>query len=311
MGDFIVAWLASTPEAAAAYALAALGLIICERAGVLNLTAEGIMLVGAMTAIGASLQLGGPPLAAVACAALAAAATSILFAVMVVALRVNQVIAGLAVVFFCQGFTQLAGTLLDWQNHPVGGLLPIAVPGLADVPVIGTIAFRQHAVIYLVLPIYLLVVWVLFRSIAGLRLRAVGENPSAADAAGISVQRVRYAAIICGSALIGAAGALLSLGGVKMWFPDMTNGRGWIAVALVVFARWQPWRALLGALLFGCIESLIPRIAAAGIRVPQYFMLMTPYLVTLGVMVWTAMKRDPQGSQPGALGMPYAREERE
>jgi simple sugar transport system permease protein len=95
-----------------------------------------------------------------------------------------------------------------------------------------------------------------------------------------------------------------------MWFPDMTTGRGWIAVALVIFARWQPWRALAGALLFGCIESLIPRIAAAGKRVPQYFMLMTPYVVTLGVMVWTAMARNTRSSEPGALGTAFSREER-
>jgi simple sugar transport system permease protein len=310
MMDFITAWLANTPEAAAAYALAALGLLICERAGVLNLAAEGLMLVGAMAAIGASLQLGGPPIAAMACAMLATAAVSILFAVLVVTLRVNQVISGLAVVFFCQGFTQLAGTLMDWQNHPVGGLLPLRIPVLADIPVIGRILFEQHAVIYLTLPIFALVHHLLFRSIGGLRLRAVGENPAAADAAGVNVPRVRYAAILSGSALIGLAGALLSVGGVKMWFPDMTNGRGWIAVALVIFARWQPWRALAGALLFGCIESLIPRIAAAGIRVPQYFMLMTPYVVTLGVMVWTAMAKNARHSEPGALGTAYSREER-
>jgi simple sugar transport system permease protein len=308
--DFLVAWLANTPEAAAAYALAALGLLICERAGVLNLTAEGIMLVGAMAAIGASLQLGGPPIAAMVCAMVAAAAVSLLFAVMVVSLRVNQVISGLAVVFFCQGFTQLAGTLLEWQNRPVGGLLPIHIPVLADLPVVGRIFFAQNAVIYLTLPIFALVHFTLFRSMAGLRLRAVGENPEAADAAGISVSRVRYSAILAGSALMGLAGGLLSVGGVKMWFPDMTTGRGWIAVALVIFARWQPWRALAGALLFGCIESLIPRIAAAGIRVPQYFMLMTPYVVTLGVMVWTAMARNTRSSEPGALGTAFSREER-
>ncbi len=308
--DFLIAWLANTPEAAAAYALAALGLLICERAGVLNLTAEGIMLVGAMSAIGASLQLGGPPIAAMACAMLAGSVVSLLFAVMVVSLRVNQVISGLAVVFFCQGFTQLAGTLLEWQNRPVDGLLPIRIPLFADMPLIGRILFEQNAVIYLTLPIFALVHFTLYRSVAGLRLRAVGENPEAADAAGISVPRVRYAAILVGSALMGLAGGLLSVGGVKMWFPDMTTGRGWIAVALVIFARWQPWRALAGALLFGCIESLIPRIAAAGIRVPQYFMLMTPYLVTLGVMVWAAMARNTRSNEPGALGTAFSREER-
>ena len=310
MMDFLISWLANTPEAAAAYALAALGLLICERAGVLNLSAEGIMLIGAMSAIGASLQLGGPPIAAMVCAMIAASLVSVLFALMVVTLRINQVISGLAIVFFCQGLTQLLGTVLNWQNHPVSGLLPIPIPWLSELPLVGKIFFTQNAVIYLTLPIFALVHYVLYRTIAGLRIRAVGESPDAADAAGISVAGVRYAAILAGSALIGLAGALLSVGGVKMWFPDMSNGRGWIAVALVIFARWQPWRALFGALLFGCIESLIPRIAAAGIRVPQYFMLMTPYLVTLGVMIWAALSGNVRSNQPGALGSAYSREER-
>jgi simple sugar transport system permease protein len=145
---------------------------------------------------------------------------------------------------------------------------------------------------------------------AGLRLRAVGENPEAADAAGVSVPLTRYAAIVAGAALIGLAGGLLSVGGVKMWFPNMAAGRGWIAIALVIFARWRPWRALLGALLFGGIESLVPRIAAADIQAPQYFMLMTPYLVTLGVMIWAAVTRRTGGDGPGALGLAFIREER-
>ena len=123
----------------------------------------------------------------------------------------------------------------------------------------------------------------------GLRLRSVGENPDAADAAGVSVSLYRVGAIVAGSALIGLAGGYLSVVDVKLWVPDISGGRGWIAVALVIFARWQPWRALFGALLFGCIEALIPRIAAAGIQVPQYFLLMTPYLATIAVMVWAGL----------------------
>jgi ABC-type uncharacterized transport system permease subunit len=310
MTEFLIAWFANVPDAAAAYALAALGLIISERAGVLNLTAEGLMLVGAVTAIGASLHFGDNALAAMASAMGAAAVASLLFAVLVVGLRVNQVIAGLAIVFLCQGLTQLGGTFLDWQNHPVTGLLPVRVPLLADIPVIGRILFDQNVVVYLTLPIFALVQYVLGHTRFGLRLRAVGESPEAVDAAGLSVPGIRFAAIVAGSALIGLAGAQLSVGGVKMWFPDMTVGRGWIAVALVIFARWQPWRALAGALLFGCIESLIPRIAGAGIRAPQYFMLMAPYLVTLGVMVWTAFAKRGGSDEPAALGLPYSREER-
>jgi simple sugar transport system permease protein len=147
-------------------------------------------------------------------------------------------------------------------------------------------------------------------SMAGLRLRATGENPEAADAAGISVAGTRFAAIAAGSALIGLAGGLMAVGGVKVWIPDLSGGRGWIAVALVIFARWRPWRALLGALLFGCIESLIPRIAAAGIQAPQYFMMMLPYIITLGVMVWSSLSGRTASEEPGALGLAFVREER-
>jgi simple sugar transport system permease protein len=225
-------------------------------------------------------------------------------------LRVNQVIAGLAVVFFCDGLTALLGTLLGWQNQPVGGMLGVDIPGLTDLPFIGRLLFGQSVVTYLVLPIFFVTDFVLRKSMAGLRLRAVGENPEAADAAGVSVALTRYAAIVAGAALIGLAGGFLSVGGVKMWFPQMAAGRGWIAIALVIFARWRPWRALAGALLFGGIESLVPRIAAAGIAAPQYFMLMTPYVATLGVMIWAAVVRRGGADGPGALGQAFIREER-
>ncbi len=310
MTVFLAGWLANLPDTAAPYALAALGLILSERAGVLTLTAEGLMLVGAVAAVGAELTFGGYPLFSLVFAMLAASVVSVLFGVLVVSLRVNQVIAGLAVVFFCQGLTTLLGTQFDWQNHPVAGLVGIHVAGLTDLPVIGRLLFGQTVVTYLVVPIFFLATHVLNRTMAGLRLRTVGENPEAADAAGVSVPLTRYVAIIAGAALIGLAGGLLSVGGVKMWFPQMAGGRGWIAIALVIFARWRPWRALLGALLFGGIESLVPRIEAAGIQVPQYFMLMTPYVVTLGVMVWTAATHRTGSAGPGALGLPFVREER-
>lgn len=310
MIPFLAGWLANTPDAAAPYALAALGLIISERAGVLTLTAEGLVLVGAVAAIGCDLSLGGYPLVSLLAAMLASSVVSLLFGLLVVTLRVNQVIAGLAVVFFCDGLTTLLGTLLGWQNQPVGGMLGLTIPGLSDLPTIGRLVFGQSVVTYLVVPIFFLVDFVLRRTMIGLRLRAVGENPEAADAAGVSVPLTRYAAIVAGAALIGLAGGLLSVGGVKMWFPDMAAGRGWIAIALVIFARWRPWRALVGALLFGGIESLVPRIAAAGIQAPQYFMLMTPYVVTLGVMIWAAVGRRTAGDGPGALGLAFIREER-
>lgn len=310
MLQFIVNWLASTPGFATPYALAALGLIISERAGVLSLGAEGFLLTGALAGVAAEIQLGGDPIAALIIAMLAAAVVSLIFAVMVVFLRVNQVIAGLAIVFFCQGLTSLMGTLGGWTNHAIGGLHQLALWPLSNIPIIGRILFTQDIVVYLTVPIFFAINYLLSRSMLGLRLRAVGESPDAADAAGVSVSLYRFGTVVAGSALIGLAGGYLSVGDVKIWIPNMTDGRGWIAVALVIFARWQPWRALFGALLFGCIEALIPRIAAAGIQVPQYFLLMTPYLATIAVMVWVGVTKLGRSNEPAALGQPHVREER-
>ena len=289
--ELLTHWIASIPDFAVPYALAALGLIIAERSGVLSLGAEGLMLVGALTAIGAQITFGATGVS-LALAMLAASAVSVLFAVMVVWLRINQVIAGLALVFFCQGLTSLVGTLMDWTNAPVTSSGGAALAWITPLIFLGVVGF-------------------LMRTTAGLKLRAVGENPQAADAAGISVSGWRFLAIVAGAALVGLAGAYISLLSTKLWIAGMTGGRGWIAVGLVIFARWSPWKALAGALLFGCVEALIPQLAAAGVQLPQYFVLMTPYLITLGVMVWVAVgARGGADAEPGALGQPYVREER-
>ncbi len=170
--------------------------------------------------------------------------------------------------------------------------------------------FRQDIVVYLTVPIFLVVNWALTRTEVGLRLRAVGENPEAADSVGVNVSLYRLCAIVVGSAFVGLAGAYLSVAVAKIWVDGMVGGRGWIAIALVIFARWYPWRALLGAILFGCIEALIPRVAAIGVQVPQYFVLMTPYLATLLVMVWATLSTVARSNEPGALGRPHVREER-
>ena len=306
--DLIAHWLGNMPDFAVPFALAALGLIVSERAGVLSLGAEGLMLVGALAGIGVQLAVHEPGIALLGSMA-AAAAVSVLFAVMVVWLRVNQVIAGLALVFFCQGLTSLVGTLMGWTNQPVTSAGPIPLGPLAQLPVLGRL-LSQNAVVYLTPLIFWAVVHYLQHTGSGLRLRAVGENPQAADAAGIQVAAYRFAAVVAGAALVGLAGAYISLLSTKLWIAGMTGGRGWIAVGLVIFARWSPWKALAGALLFGCIEALIPQLAAAGVQLPQYFVLMTPYVVTLGVMVWVALGRRRLDGEPGALGEPYVREER-
>ena len=312
MLEFLVNWVANIPAFAAPFALAALGLIVTEKSGVLSLGAEGFMLMGAMAGAGAFLVMGGHPLVALIIAALAAALISLIFAMMTVTMRVNQVIAGLAMVFLAQGLTGLIATQQGWTNRPVAGLGRLDLGPLSDIPVIGPILFQQDIVVYLTIPIFIGVTYVLSRTMIGLKLRAVGDGPDAADAAGINVALYRYGAIMAGAALVGLAGGYLSVGVAKLWVDGMAGGRGWIAIALVIFARWRPWRALAGAILFGGIEAVIPRIAAVGLQVPQYFVLMTPYVATLAVMVWSSLYQGTRNrfDEPRALGQPHFREER-
>jgi simple sugar transport system permease protein len=310
LADFVVNWLAFTPVFATPLVLAALGLIICERAGVLNLGAEGFMLCGALAGVAAYLSLGQSPWLGMVAAMLAAVLVSLLFGFMAVLLRANQVVAGVSIVFFCYGLTGLLGTAGGWTNRAVGGFAKLDLGPLTRLPVVGRILFGQDPIVYLTVIAILLVHRVLFASAIGMKLRAVGENPQAADAAGIGVTASRMLAVIAGAALMGAAGGYLSLASSKIWIDHMTGGRGWIAIAVVIFSRWRPGRALVGALLFGSIEALIPRISAAGLQVPQYFLLMTPYVATLAVMIWTGLRGRGGLEQPGALGLPYVREDR-
>jgi general nucleoside transport system permease protein len=310
MQDFVVNWLASVPSLALPYALAAVGLIVTERAGVLSLGAEGLMLVGALAGVGAYIVTDGAALPALLASMTSGGIVSLLFAMLVVWLRVNQVIAGLALVFFCQGLTNLIGTLAGWSNHAIGGIGDLPLGRLADLPVVGPVLFRHDLLVYLLVPLCWAVHRLLNSTNIGLRLRAVGESPDAADAAGVPVVRVRVAAIVAGAVLIGLAGGYLSVVSTKIWIAGMTSGRGWIAVALVIFARWKPMQAVAGAFLFGGIEALIPQLSAAGIKLPQYYLLMTPYLATLGVMIWQALRERSVSEEPAALGQPYVREER-
>jgi ABC-type uncharacterized transport system permease subunit len=308
--EFLVNWLANVPAFAVPYVLATVGLIVCEKSGVLNLGAEGFLLVGALAGVGVMLSFGGNPGLALLASTLAAGTLSLLFAFLVIVLRVNQVVSGLSIVFFAQGLTSLLATRNGWTNRTFAGLGELHIWPLSEIPVLGEILFRQDAVFYLTGAILAVVMHVLYATNFGMRLRAVGENPQAADSAGVSVAAHRLAAVVAGSMLVGLAGGYLTVVVSKLWVDNISGGRGWIAIALVIFARWQPWRALLGALIFGCIEALIPRMAAVGLQVPQYFMLMLPYVATLAVMLWSSVSKDGRGGQPEALGRPFAREER-
>lgn len=307
MTSFLAAWLAAVPPLATPYLLAALGLIIQERSGVLTLGAEGLMLIGAVFGIGACLSFDANPYSALIAAMACASAVSVIFGVMVVYLRVNQVIAGLALVFFCQGLSSLVGTVFGWSSRAITGADKIHL--LPHIPLVSDIV-NQDGVVYLALLLCVVVQLFIARTRTGLKLRAVGESPETADSAGLSVNGYRFLAILVGSALIGMAGAYLSVFASKIWVDGMTGGRGWIAIALVIFARWNPLRALAGAMLFGGVEAMIPQIAAAGVRVPQYFILMAPYIATLLVMVWMGLRGNVGDSEPTALGRPFVREER-
>jgi len=306
--DFLTHWLAFTPVFAMPLIAAALGLIINERAGLLNLGAEGIMLCGALVGVIAFIEFGNSPALGFIFAILAGAIMGFCFGFFVVVLRTNQVLTGITFVFLGIGLTGLIG--IPWVNKALSAIDPIHSPWLTDIPIIGRFLFGQDLVVYVTILLAILVWRFLYHTRMGLRLRAVGENPQAADAGGINVEAYRLLAATIGGAFIGLAGGYLSLVVAKIFVEEMTQGRGWIAVALVIFSRWSPWRAVAGGLLFGGIEALIPRLKAMGFPIPQYFLEMTPYAVTLAVLIYAAMRLRAGQEAPKALGIPYVREDR-
>ena len=308
--DFLIFWLSNVPSFAAPFALGVLGMIICERSGVLNLGAEGFVLVGAMSGAGVLISLGDYPLSAIIIAGASASVLGLLFGFLVVLLRVNQVIAGLIMVFLAQGITSLISRNMGWVNKPFSGLGRLDFGFLTDIPFLGPVIFGQDIIVYVTILLYIFSFYFIYRTNIGLQLRAVGENPDAVDAAGGNVILLRFMAILIGAFFLGVAGGYLTVVVAKIWVDGISGGRGWIIIALVIFARWQLWRSIVGAVLFGCIEALIPRLAAVGVQLPQYFILMLPYLVTLLVMIWSNLKGNNKQDTPLALGRPYFREER-
>ena len=307
MIEFLINWLAATPSYAAPLLLACLGLIINERAGVLNLGAEGIMASGAMTGAIISLTWQTPALGLFGAIA-AGGAMAFLFGVATVYLRTNQVVTGLIIVALGAGLTGLIGR--SYISKPLLGFDPLGWGGLSALPVIGPILFEQNVLTYLALALVPAVWFVLFRSRIGLRLRSVGEDPATADAAGVNVLLTRLLSVVVGGLFLGAAGGYLALASSQIWVEGMIAGRGWIAIGLVIFARWQPGLALVGALLFGAIEALIPRIQVTGADVPVYLFMMLPYLATLGVLVLASLRGDRLSSEPANLGQAYTRQDR-
>ena len=305
--DFIVNWIAATPGYAAPLLLASLGLMINERAGVLNLGAEGMMACGALAGAAISLLSGWPSLGILA-SMLAGSLMASLFAAVTVYLRANQVITGLVIVALGAGITGVIGR--DYVSQTLPGFKAMNWGGLSELAVIGPILFKQNVLTYVAFITVPIVWYVLFRSLIGLRLRAVGEDPATADACGYNVLLTRFFSVVVGGALCGAAGGYLTLASSYIWVDGMIAGRGWIAIGLVIFSRWRPKVAVFGALLFGAIEALVPRIQATGADVPIYGLMMLPYLATLGVLVVAGLSARRGSDEPGNLGVPYNRQDR-
>ncbi|MFO1039575.1 MAG: ABC transporter permease [Geminicoccaceae bacterium] len=307
MSAFLLTWLASTPAYATPLLLAALGLILCERAGVMNLAAEGIMAVAAMTGAVTVLKLGSPSLG-LAAGAVAGALISIPFALAVVVFRAEQVLAGLALVALGAGATAVLGRPYVHQPFPGFDIEPFAV--LGDVPLLGPLLFRQDAMVFLAILIAVLLVYLFRGTAVGRRIRAVGEDPATADVAGVDVQATQILAVLAGGLLVGLGGAYLSVVSSRVWVDGMIAGRGWIAVALVVFARWNPLRAILGAFVFGAADALLPRLLAIGADVPIYILSTLPYALTIVVLIIASVVGRGRHDQPAALGQAYIRQDR-
>jgi simple sugar transport system permease protein len=306
---FLTSVLAAAIPAGTAILYACLGELLCERAGVLNLGVEGMMLMGALGGFAVSQWTGNAWVGAMG-ALVAGGAMAVIHAVLTISLRANQVVSGLALTIFGTGLSAYLGRNLAGET-PKDEFSKLAIPLLSDVPRLGTILFKQDALVY-VSYVLVPVMWLyVYRTRPGLYLRALGERPEAADAMGVSVTALRYVYVIAGGALGGLGGAAISLGTNPGWTENITAGRGWIAVALVIFAGWNPARAALGAYLFGGVEAGQFRLQSVGVGISPYFLSMLPYLFTIAVLVLaTGESARRRLGAPAALGRPYVREER-
>ena len=280
--DWIVPVILTVITAATPLVFAGIGELVTEKSGVLNLGIEGMMLVGAVSGFIAA-TLTGNYFLAVAAAALAGAVMAFLFGILTLSLMANQVATGLALTLFCVGLSALMGQ--EFVGTPVPALVQLNIPGLSDIPFVGPILFAQDALVYLSFFMVAAVSWFLYKTKAGLILRAVGDSHDAAHSIGYPVIGIRYLAVMFGGAMSGIGGAFLSLAYTPMWAENMTAGRGWIALALIVFATWKPGLVLVGAYMFGGITILQLHAQAAGLNVPSQVLSMLPYLATILVLV--------------------------
>jgi ABC-type uncharacterized transport system permease subunit len=280
--DWLIPALLTIVTAATPLVFAAVGEVVVEKAGVLNLGVEGMMIIGAIAAFATAVSTGSEVLAILAGAG-AGILIAIIFGVLTVYLQSNQVATGLALTIFGLGLSALIGH--SYVGKTFDGLEKLNNPGLSDIPIIGPVLFGHDALVYLSVVSVAIVAWVLRRTRVGLLIRAVGENHDAAHSIGYSVTLIRMGAIMFGGAMAGIGGAYLSIAYTPLWVENMTAGRGWIALALVVFASWKPWRAFFGAYLFGGITIIQLYAQGMGVEVSAQFLSMLPYLATILVLV--------------------------
>ncbi len=305
----LMAILSATMAAGTPLLLASLGELLAEKSGVLNLGVEGMMMIGAVSGFLVTVKTMNPWYGVLA-AIIAGCCLSLLHALMVITFKVSQVVSGLALTIFGTGLSSLLGTSMIGIPAPVT-FHKIPIPLLSHIPFIGPVVFDNDILVYLSIVLVAGFWFLIYKTRHGLRLRAVGENPAAADAMGINVFAFRYGYVLVGGMLAGLAGVYLSVVYNSSWLDNMTAGRGWIAVALVIFATWNPVRALLGAYIFGGVEALVFNLQALNITsIPSFFLVMLPYILTVIVLVWStrATNRMRIGA-PSALGIPYEREQ--
>ena len=302
--DALAPFLLTIIGAATPLLFAALGELVSEKSGVLNLGVEGMMIVGAVCAFAVAVATGSGTLGVLA-GALAGMAMAFLFGVLTLTLAANQVATGLALTIFGLGLSSLIGA--GFIGIAVDPLPKLALPGIGDLPAVGPLLFGHDALVYLSIAALAGVAWFLKKTRAGMILRAVGESDISAHSIGYNVIAVRYRAVLFGGAMAGLGGAFLSLSNTPLWTEGMTAGRGWIALALVVFASWRPWRLLAGAYLFGGVTILqLYSQGAGGLGIPAQVMSMLPYLATLAVL--TIIAAGPWKGRldaPACLGTPF------
>ena len=283
--------------------LVALGEMICEKSGVLNLGQEGMMLMGAVCGFIATSNTGSLVFG-IMMAMLAGTLMSLLFGVISMHLRANQVATGLALTIFGTGLSAFIGS--TYVGQTVKGFQAFVIPGLSDIPFIGALLFKHDPLIYLSWLLAIVVGWFCVKTRGGLILRAVGENPHNANAIGLPVLKVRYLAILFGGAMAGLAGSYMSLVYTPMWMENMTGGRGWIALALVVFASWKTKNLILGAYLFGIASIMHLVLQGLGMKISPSLLAMLPYLATLIVMIFIGSNRMKEKlSAPMSLGQTF------